>query len=126
MVHSHFPLHVQIRDTKGVDGVKPGSSTLLHYLAKAIQTKDPQLLQFLDEVPHLEAAARISVTTLMSSVNSLVAGMNHIREEIRVLRRIRISPPNDHFVEMMEVCSLNQDCGRSCYLSLFLALLDKS
>lgn len=100
---SPFSFRLQIRDTKGIDGVKPGSSTLLHYLAKAIQTKDPQLLQFLDEVPHLEAAARISVTALMSSVNSLVAGMNHIREEIRVLRRIRISPPNDHFVDVMEV-----------------------
>ncbi|KAF9184379.1 hypothetical protein BGZ50_003756 [Haplosporangium sp. Z 11] len=93
---------LKIRDTKGVDGMKPGSSTLLHYLAKSIQSKDPNLLRFLEEVPHLEAAARISVQTLMNSVNSLVAGMNQIREEIRVLRKIRISPPNDHFIEVME------------------------
>lgn len=58
---------------------------------------------FLEEVPHLEAAARISVQTLMNSVNSLVAGMNQIREEIRVLRKMRISPPNDKFIEVMEV-----------------------
>ncbi|KAF9200795.1 hypothetical protein BGZ49_008981 [Haplosporangium sp. Z 27] len=93
---------LKIRDTKGVEGVKPGSNTLLHYLAKSINKKDPSLLKFLEEVPHLEAAARISVQTLMNSVNSLVAGMNQIREEIRVLRKIRISPPNDHFVDVME------------------------
>ncbi|KAI8600503.1 hypothetical protein EDD21DRAFT_376993 [Dissophora ornata] len=93
---------LKIRDTKGVDGIKPGSSTLLHYLAKSINAKDPSLLKFLEEVPHLEAAARISMQTLMNSVNSLVAGMNQIREEIRVLRRIRISPPNDHFIDIME------------------------
>ncbi|KAF9932468.1 hypothetical protein FBU30_008171, partial [Linnemannia zychae] len=92
----------QIRDTKGADNVKPGASTLLHYLAKSIHAKDPNLLKFLDEVPHLEAAARISVPTLMNSVNSLVAGMNQIQEEIRVLRHIRISPANDQFIEVME------------------------
>jgi len=54
-------------------------------------------------VPHLEAAARISVPTLMNTVNSFVAGMNQIREEIRVLRRIRISPPNDQFEGVLEV-----------------------
>jgi len=51
----------------------------------------------------LEAAARISVQTLMNSVNSLVAGMNQIKEEIRVLRKMRISPTNDKFIEVMEV-----------------------
>ncbi|KAF9997306.1 hypothetical protein BGZ79_009002 [Entomortierella chlamydospora] len=93
---------LKMRDTKGVDGAKPGSSTLLHYLAKSINAKDPSLLKFLEEVPHLEAAARISVQTLMNSVNSLVAGMGLVREEIRVLRKIRISPPNDRFIEIME------------------------
>ncbi|KAF9105603.1 hypothetical protein BGX27_009549 [Mortierella sp. AM989] len=93
---------LKIRDTKGVEGAKPGSNTLLHYLAKSIHAKDPSLLKFLEEVPHLEAAARISVPTLMNSVNSLVAGMNQIREEIRVLRKIRISPLNDHFTDVME------------------------
>ncbi|KAF9546050.1 hypothetical protein EC957_010186 [Mortierella hygrophila] len=93
---------LKIRDTKGSDNIKPGASTLLHYLAKSIHSKDPNLLKFIDEVPHLEAAARISVPTLMNSCNSLVAGMNQIKEEIRVLKRIRISPPNDHFIEVME------------------------
>ncbi|KAF9304280.1 hypothetical protein BGZ74_001919 [Mortierella antarctica] len=93
---------LKIRDTKGADSAKPGCSTLLHYLAKSIHAKDPSLLRFLDEVPHLEAAARISVPTLMNTVNSFVAGMNQIREEIRVLRRIRISPPNDQFEAIME------------------------
>ncbi|KAF8945986.1 hypothetical protein BGZ47_001547 [Haplosporangium gracile] len=93
---------LKIRDTKGADNIKPGASTLLHYLAKSIHSKDPSLLKFLEEVPHLEAAARISVPTLMNSCNSLVAGMNQIKEEIQVLKRIRISPPNDYFINVME------------------------
>lgn len=57
----------------------------------------------MDEVPHLEAAARISVQTLMSSVNSLVGGMNQIREETQALRKVKNLPPNDLFIEVMEV-----------------------
>ncbi|KAF9346650.1 hypothetical protein BGX34_003741 [Mortierella sp. NVP85] len=93
---------LKIRDTKGVEGAKPGSTTLLHYLAKAVNAKDPSLLKFIDEVPHLEAAARISVQTLMSSVNSLVGGMNQIREETQALRKVKTLPPNDLFIEVME------------------------
>ncbi|KAF9996381.1 hypothetical protein BGZ65_008027 [Modicella reniformis] len=93
---------LKIRDTKGTDGAKPGSGTLLHYLAKAINAKDPSLLKFLEEAPHIEAAARISVQTLMNSVNSLVAGMNQIREETRVLRTIKTVPPNDLYIDVME------------------------
>ncbi|KAF9438927.1 hypothetical protein BGZ76_002926 [Entomortierella beljakovae] len=102
---------LKIRDTKGVEGVKPGSNTLLHYLAKSISTKEPELLKFMDELPHLEAAARISVQTLLNSVNSLVAGMNQIREEIRVLRKMRVSPPNDQFIDVMEKFAIVNDDG---------------
>ncbi|KAG0232219.1 hypothetical protein BGX31_005209 [Mortierella sp. GBA43] len=92
---------LKIRDTKGIDG-KPGSNTLLHYLVKVVGSKDPTMLDFLEEVPHLEAASRISVQSLMGSVNSLVTGMNQIREEAQKLRTIKTLPPNDLFIEVME------------------------
>jgi len=39
----------------------------------------------------------------MSSVNSLVGGMNQIREETQALRKVKTLPPNDLFIEVMEV-----------------------
>lgn len=39
----------------------------------------------------------------MNSVNSLVNGLSNITEEIRILKRIRISPPSDKFISTMEV-----------------------
>ncbi|KAF9585106.1 hypothetical protein BGW38_003868 [Lunasporangiospora selenospora] len=93
---------LKIRDTKGIEGDKPGSNTLLHYLAKALHEKDPTHIRFLEEVPHLEAAARISVSNLSNSINSMVAGMNQIREEVKTMRQIAGTPPNDRFIEVME------------------------
>lgn len=45
----------------------------------------------------------VSVSTIMASVNSLVNGLATIKEELRILRRIRISPPSDSFIATMEV-----------------------
>src|SRR5687768_864057 len=91
-----------MRDTKAKENNSKGTSTLLHYLAISIEENQKDLLSFMEELPHLEAAARVSFATLLASVNALVAGVNQIREEIRVLRRIRISPENDRFIVIME------------------------
>lgn len=32
--------------------------TLLHYLARVLLRSDPSLINFMDDMPHLEAAAR--------------------------------------------------------------------
>jgi hypothetical protein len=41
----------------------------------------------------------------MASVNSLVSGVAQVKEEVRVLKRIRISPQGDRFILVMEVRS---------------------
>lgn len=68
----------------------------------------------------------------MNTVNSFVAGMNQIREEIRVLRRIRISPPNDQFEAIMEVSFGDKKrnlaivtfghCKKACRLNMSLRI----
>lgn len=83
---------------------------------------DPTLLVFLEEAPHVEAASRgtfcaalgahhlanflysaVSFPTVMASVETLVAGVALVKEEVRVLKRIRISPAGDRFISVMEV-----------------------
>jgi len=48
---------LKLKDTRATNasGVTP---TLLHFLARVFLRKDPSLLQFLVEMPHLEAASR--------------------------------------------------------------------
>lgn len=92
-----------MRDTKAIENNSKGTATLLHYLAFTIETNQKELITFMDELPHLEAAARVSVTSVMSSVTSLVTGISQIKEETRVLKRARPAQENDRFLEVMHV-----------------------
>ena len=65
-----------MRDTKATENNSKGTATLLHYLAFTIEKNQKELITFMDELPHLEAAARVSVTNIMSSVTSLVTGVS--------------------------------------------------
>ena len=92
----------QLKDTRAAT---PTSSTptLLHFLARTLQRSDPSLLSFLDDAPHVEAASRVSFATIAAAANALVSGVGQVQEEVRVLRRMRISPDGDRFVGKMEV-----------------------
>ena len=93
-----------MRDTKAIENNSKGTATLLHYLAFTVETNQNELITFMDELPHLEAAARVSVTSVMSSVTSLVIGISQIKEEMRIFKRIRSAPENDRFLEVIDVC----------------------
>jgi len=41
---------------------------------------------------------------IMQSVNSLVAGLQHVNEEMRQLRQLRTA--DDQFVHVMQVCEI--------------------
>src|ERR1043165_8619442 len=92
-----------MRDVKATENNSKGTATLLHYLAFTIETKQKELVTFIDELPHLEAAARISFASVMSSVTSLATGTLQIKEEMRILERIKHVPENDRFLEVMDV-----------------------
>ncbi|KAJ8455460.1 hypothetical protein ONZ51_g12454 [Trametes cubensis] len=95
---------LKLRETKTVKAT-PDCPTLLHYLAKVLLRSDPALVTFIDDMPHVEAAARVSVQTVTQSVQSLVAGMKQVNEEIQQSRRM---PPNpqDRFVIVMQPFAL--------------------
>jgi hypothetical protein len=78
----------------------------------------------MDDLPHLEAAARISVVTVIASVNELTTGIDLIKEEIDTMKNIQIKHQNDCFVKIMEVCFLSFFLLHLpflffCYISLF-------
>ncbi|KAL8283496.1 hypothetical protein RQP46_005599 [Phenoliferia psychrophenolica] len=89
---------------KEARATSPSASTptLLHYLARVLLRSDPSLLAFLDDAPHVEAASRISFSTVLASANGLVVGVAQVQEEVRVLRRMRNSPEGDRFIPKME------------------------
>jgi hypothetical protein len=48
----------QLKETKTARAEQSGCPTLLHYLARVLMRTDPSLCTFVDEIPHLEPAAR--------------------------------------------------------------------
>ena len=53
-VHIQFIDVMQLQNTKASDG----KSTLVHYLARVVEEKHPELLQFTDELSYVERASR--------------------------------------------------------------------
>ena len=59
----------QMKETKTVKG-GPDCPTLLHYLARVLFRTDPSLVTFIQDLPHLEAAARGIYLPLTFSIAS--------------------------------------------------------
>ncbi|KAJ3551751.1 hypothetical protein NM688_g4527 [Phlebia brevispora] len=91
---------VQLKETKTAKGGND-CPTLLHYLARVLLRSDPSLVMFIEDLPHLEAAARVSVQTVIASVQSLVTGLSQLREETEKLKGISLLP-NDRFISVMQ------------------------
>ncbi|KAI0776213.1 FH2-domain-containing protein [Trametes elegans] len=100
----HLEALLKLRETKTVKA-SPDCPTLLHYLAKVLLRRDSSLVTFIEDMPHVEAAARVSVPTIMQSVQSLVGGMKQVNEEIQQLRKMQ-SIPQDRFVIVMQPFAL--------------------
>ncbi|KIK67748.1 hypothetical protein GYMLUDRAFT_68769 [Collybiopsis luxurians FD-317 M1] len=92
---------LKLKETKTVRGGAE-CPTLLHYLAKVLMRTDPDLLLFIQDMKHLEAAARVSVQFTVQAVNSLVAGLNQVVSETEQLRKVRNLSTNDKFIEVMK------------------------
>ncbi|EMD40584.1 hypothetical protein CERSUDRAFT_102967 [Gelatoporia subvermispora B] len=91
---------LKLRETKTAKGGVE-CPTLLHYLAKLLLRSDSSLVMYIEDMPHLEAAARVSPQTLIGCVQSLVAGLKQVRDEIQEVHRLHPSP-EDRFVSVMQ------------------------
>ncbi|TKY84985.1 hypothetical protein EX895_006065 [Sporisorium graminicola] len=90
---------LKLKDTKPSQPT-PATPTLLHYLVRVLNKTDKSLVGFLDDCSHVEAAARLSTTSVMQSVTALIAGHGIVQEEMAVLQRIGISSQSDRFVDV--------------------------
>ncbi len=73
---------MKLKDTKA-NGENAGVQTLLHYLVKLSDKTGQRVVEFMDEMPHVEAAARISIQSLRSQIKALRGGMNLIKSETK-------------------------------------------
>ncbi|PPQ68279.1 hypothetical protein CVT26_006195 [Gymnopilus dilepis] len=92
---------LKMKETKTAKG-GPECPTLLHYLARVLLRKDPSMVNFIEDLPSLEAAARVSVQTVTQSVNALVAGLDKVKAEVEEHRRLQ-STHQDRFVQVMQL-----------------------
>ncbi|KAJ2931595.1 hypothetical protein H1R20_g5535, partial [Candolleomyces eurysporus] len=91
---------LKLKETKTVNG-GPHCPTLLHYVARVLMKKDPSLPAFIEEIPSVEAAARVSVQATIQSINSLVSGLQLVRSELESHGSLKESAKNDRFVPVM-------------------------
>lgn len=111
---------MQLKDTRTTNG-SSSCPTLLHYIAKVLLAADPLLITFIEDMPHLEAAARgnsvdclalaiefnscpVSFPEIVASVQSLPLGLAQVKDEIKYLRDTP-TDAHDHFILVMEVSS---------------------
>jgi len=76
--------------------------TLLHYLAQILMKSNPDVVAFVNDLPHVEAAARISVQNTISSVQSISSGLHQVNTEIQFMKNRRSLPSDDRFLGVME------------------------
>jgi len=80
----------------------PDCPTLLHYLARVLLRKDPSLTTFINELPSLEAATRISMQITLQTVTALVSGLTQVKNEVQQHRQSKDTSSNDRFVQVMQ------------------------
>lgn len=84
----------KIKNTKSSDG----KTTLMHFLAQIVENKYPEILNFAEELMHVDHAARVSP-------NQLQTNLNHIKKSIRELdtdlKNFRPQNENDKFSTVM-------------------------
>lgn len=108
--------------------------TLLHYLARLLIKSDQELVTFINDLPHIEAAARsalfcftiaivlgvlttfcaVSVQNTLASVQTISLGLEQVKREIENVRQRKEQRPEDRFLFVMEV---------SIFYTLFYSIL---
>ncbi|XP_057791936.1 formin-like protein 20 [Salvia miltiorrhiza] len=56
--------------------------TLMHYLCKALGSKNPDLLDFYKDLPNLEASTKIQLKSLADEMTSISKGLEKVKQEL--------------------------------------------
>lgn len=74
--------------------------TLLHYITETIETKWPELLNFYDEIPHIDQASRVSLDTIQKTLKQMDSNIRNLKTD---LTNNRVPQgDDDKFIEVME------------------------
>ena len=99
---------LQLTGTKDVNN----KQTLLHYIVETAETKFPDLLNFFDEMPHIDRASRVSLDTIQKTLKQMDSNIRNLQTDINNNRVPQ--GEDDKFLEVMEVdavTSSNPDDG---------------
>lgn len=87
----------QLSSTKDVEN----KFTMLHYLVDIIEKKFPDVLNFSDELPHVNKAAKISTETIQNTLRQMEINVKNLQTDLANSRVPQCD--DDKFEEVMSV-----------------------
>ncbi|XP_044942088.1 protein diaphanous homolog 3-like, partial [Mustela putorius furo] len=75
-----------LKDTKSADQ----KTTLLHFLVKVCEEKYPDILNFVDDLEHLDKASKVSVETLEKNLKQMGRQLQQLEKDLETF-----PPPED-------------------------------
>jgi diaphanous 2 len=70
---------MQLSNTKD----RENKATLLHFLVELAERDHPELLDFADELLHLDSAARVSVETIQKGLRQMDASVKNLEMDLK-------------------------------------------
>ena len=77
---------------------RDNKSTLLHFLVETVEKNHPELLNFHEELMHLEKSARVSIENVQKSLKQMDNNIKNLETD---LKNARNTDPDDRFEEAM-------------------------
>jgi len=89
----------KLKETKTANS-DPSCPTMLHYIARVLLRSDPSSVLFIEQLPHVEPSARLSVQAVIAAANTIYTGLEQVKSELEISKKMRT--PDDLFVQVME------------------------
>ncbi|RUS31155.1 hypothetical protein BC938DRAFT_478371 [Jimgerdemannia flammicorona] len=83
--------NLQLKDTKPSERSFSETPTLMHYLARFVENKCGELMNFMDELPHIEAATRGKSSGLCNSYDEEAGIADHFIESVVLYTLLPVS-----------------------------------
>lgn len=101
---------------------------MLHYLVDIIEKKFPDMLNFSDELPHVDKAAKISTETIQKTLYQMEVNVKNLITDLSNSRLPQCE--DDKFEEVMSVSFLNEFLiktivAATCLICSIVELLQK-
>merc|ERR1719369_1551433 len=92
--------------------------TLMHFLVETIETSYPDLINFYEEVMHIDKAARVSCETVEKVLKQIEASIKNLDTDLTIASKTAILDPEDTFTETMSSFASDAQAQYSILLSM--------